>query len=215
MKFQPTVVRNSLTTVSFYLTLSLMLESLLPKTRSRLIQTLFLEPGRSLHLRELGRLCEVSAPTLGTEAEKLVTAGILLESSDGNRRSFRANPAHPFFAELQSLAIKETSGIGLLRTHLEDLRGIRFAFIFGSVASGEARPDSDLDLCIIGTETLRSVSAATAALSGKIGREINPVTMTPEEFSRRASDEDAFVRTLIESPRLWIIGNEDEFGRLA
>src|SRR5262245_58227904 len=40
--------------------------------------------------------------------------------------------------------------IAILREHRDDLRarGVRHAALFGSVARGEARPDSDLDILI-------------------------------------------------------------------
>ncbi|MND04414.1 hypothetical protein D3C83_246700 [compost metagenome] len=43
-----------------------------------------------------------------------------------------------------------------------------------------------------------------------LGRKINPTVYTAAEFSRRAKKENAFVTRVIEQPKLWVIGSEDD-----
>jgi hypothetical protein len=87
---------------------------------------------------------------------KLVDAGLVRLRSDGNRVYYSANSAHPLFPEIRGL-VEKTSGVGvLLEEALQDAR-VELAFVFGSVASGTARPDSDLDLFVIGEIGLRGV----------------------------------------------------------
>lgn len=51
--------------------------------------------------------------------------------------------------------------------------GVRAAFVFGSVARGKARPDSDVDIAVVGQgiDTL----SLSAALSMALGREVDVV----------------------------------------
>ncbi|MGU3540809.1 nucleotidyltransferase family protein [Methylobacterium sp. A54F] len=57
-------------------------------------------------------------------------------------------------------AMDSAAALAILRAHADELRrrGVRHAGIFGSVARGEARPDSDLDLLVeIDSEQVRDV----------------------------------------------------------
>ena len=42
------------------------------------------------------------------------------------------------------------------------------------------------------------------------GRKVNPTVYTATEFSRRARTENAFVTRVLERPKLWVIGSEDD-----
>jgi predicted nucleotidyltransferase len=86
--------------------------------------------------------------------------------------------------------------------------------IFGSFAGGTEKSDSDIDVFIIGDIGLRTVSKVLKEPSLKIGREINPHVMTVKEFVTRKSVKEHFVKNIIDSPKLMIIGTENEFTRL-
>ena len=70
------------------------------------------------------------------------------------------------------------------------------------------------DLFIIGDIGLRALSRLLKEPSLKIGREINPHIMTEKEFTTRKNKQEHFVTRVLESPKLMIIGNKDEFDRL-
>jgi len=48
-----------------------------------------------------------------------------------------------------------------------------------------------------------------------LGREINPVIMTTHKFVAQMNKNDRFVVRLLNEARVFIIGNEDEFAKLA
>jgi hypothetical protein len=50
--------------------------------------------------------------------------------------------------------------------------------------------------------------------SNKLGREINSNVMTEEEFGKRILQNEHFVSSVLESPKLMIMGNENELARL-
>jgi hypothetical protein len=43
-----------------------------------------------------------------------------------------------------------------------------------------------------------------------VGRKVNPTVYTTAEFSKRAQTENAFVTRVIEQPKLWVIGSDDD-----
>ena len=72
-----------------------------------------------------------------------------------------------------------TAEIGRLRELLEGRHGLRLAIVFGSLARGGARPDSDLDIAV---QSDRPLSAAQAAalierLAGACGRPVDLIDL--------------------------------------
>jgi hypothetical protein len=43
-----------------------------------------------------------------------------------------------------------------------------------------------------------------------VGRKVNPTVCTAAESSKRARTENAFVTRVLEQPKLWLIGSEDD-----
>ena len=59
----------------------LLKELLGSKTRAAIVERLFSEEGRKVHVRELARMSGLSAPSLMREAKALVRAGVLVEEN--------------------------------------------------------------------------------------------------------------------------------------
>jgi predicted nucleotidyltransferase len=77
-----------------------------------------------------------------------------------------------------------------LRTALAPLADrIRIAFVYGSVASGEERVASDIDVIAIGTAKLEDVIRALHPYQEALRREINPHLYKPTEFEAKLRDK--------------------------
>ena len=85
------------------------------------------------------------------------------------------------------------------------------AFIFGSIARGNESTDSDIDLFIIADLTLRELSKALGPLSKELQKELNPVLFSRDEFLKRISDKDHFMTEIVNTPKIWIIGDKNGF----
>lgn len=183
-------------------------DALFGKTRKALIGILFSHPEKTWHIRELARQGGVSPTMLSKEADLLSAAGIILAAADGNRRILKANPDCPIFEELRGIA-RKTAGIAdILRAALVDLPGIDSAFIFGSIAQGEERAGSDVDVCVIGTASYRQVSTVLSASEHAVGRPVNPVLYTAEELQQKFRSGNPFVLGLFSSNRIFLIGDQ-------
>ena len=190
-----------------------LVDALFGKTKKAAIGALFSRPEKFWHLRELARYAGASPTMIGKEMDLLSSAGIVLDERDGNRRSLRANPDCPIFEELRGIA-RKTSGLAdILREVLSTLDGIDFAFVFGSVATGQERAGSDVDVCVVGSISYRSVVNALSAAEGAAGRPVNPVLYSPEEFRRKFESGNSFVSRLLSSKRIFLIGDENAIER--
>ena len=85
--------------------------------------------------------------------------------------------------------------------------------VFGSVARGEERSGSDVDLLLVGSVGFADAVKALHPVQARIRREINPVVMTAAEFRKKSGE--LFLREVLAGQKLFLIGDEDELGKLA
>lgn len=179
------------------------------RVKAELLRLLFGLVQPELHLRELVRQSGLSLGTVQQELRRLTRVGLVLARKDGNRVYYRANPDHPTFRDLCSLVLKTDGLAGVLQPAFKT-PDVEVAFVFGSVARGDAGAGSDVDLMIIGSVGLRRVATLLSGKSDRLGREINPHVMTPGEFVERKNKRDHFVTAVLESPKLFVKGTEHE-----
>jgi predicted nucleotidyltransferase len=184
--------------------------------RKGVLALLLLHPEQSLHVRQLARVLDKPAGTLLRELNALADAGVLVRKPFGNQVHFQANPACPVFEELRGI-LKKTVGVAdVLREALAPLAsGIACAFVYGSVASGEERAGSDLDLMIVGEARFADVVGALAAAQATLRREVNPNLYSALEFRKKLAAGEPFLRRVLAGRKIFIVGGEDELGKLA
>ena len=190
-------------------------EILSSKVRAEVFRLLFGLDDNALHVREIERRSGYAIGTIQTEMKKLYKLNLVLKKRDGNRLYYRANRRHPIFTELHSLVIKTVGLIDVLKDALAGEKAIRSAFVFGSIAEGSEQTESDIDLMVIGEIGLRSLSRLLQGLAEDFGREINPYVLSPIEFINRRSENEHFISRVLVSPKLFIIGDENDLKTMA
>ena len=120
------------------------------------------------------------------------------------------------FAELKGFLLKTAGVAGVLREHLDPLSDrIVAAFLYGSLASGRESAQSDVDVMIIGRVSFGYVVQALGPAQEKLAREINPTLYQPAEFSRKLAEGHHFLAAVMDGPKVFLVGSEDELKRLA
>lgn len=186
-------------------------DALFPKVRQRVLAVLFGTPDRSFYANELIAMAQSGTGAVQRELAGLCDAGLITVRKQGNQKHYQANAASPVFAELRGLVLK-TMGLGdVLRAALATMApAIQRAFVFGSMASQQDTAQSDVDLLIVSPSlTYGEVFGALEAASHTLGRTVNPTIYTPEEFERRAAQDNAFVTRVMQQPKIWLIGEEE------
>ena len=165
---------------------------------------------QALHMREIERRSGYAIGTIQSELKKLLRLDLVKKQRDGNRLYYRANQDHPLYADIHHLVLKTTGLVEVIQTALKPVSGIDIAFVFGSVACHEEKAQSDIDLMVIGSIGLRKLTALLADASTQTGREINPYVLSIDEFIKRKENKDHFIIRVLEAPKVYIMGNENE-----
>jgi len=184
-------------------------ELLSSRARAEIFWLLFSGTGEELHVREIERRSGLNDSTLRQELRKLVRLDLVQSRRDSNRVYYRAKTESPLYPEIRNLVLK-TSGLSdVLKSALRDKR-IRVAFVFGSIAHGEEKAGSDVDLMVIGQLGLRDLSRLLSGIEEKIGREVNSHVLHEAEFRKRVRAKEHFVSSVMDSSKIFIIGSQHE-----
>ncbi len=193
-----------------------MIEALFPKTRRKLLEILFLSPEQDFYLRELVRKVGFGQGAVQRELQSLAEAGLIARRKDGNRVYYRANTQAAIYSDLKNILLKTSGLVDVLKDSLKAAAGdIDLAFVYGSIARGEGKTSSDIDIMIIGEIPFNRLSARLNPAQNLLGREINPTVYTAREFQTKLAEGRHFPRALLNEAKLFIIGDETGLRKLA
>lgn len=191
-------------------------DALFSKVRQRVLGLLYGQPDSDFHTNEIIRLTDSGTGAVQRELESLTGAGLVIVKQVGNQKRYQANRDTPFFAELRSIVLKTFGLADVLRETLKPIaKQIHIAFIYGSIAKQEDTANSDIDLMIIGENlTYAGMFPLLEKAESQLGRKINPTFYSPSEWLRKNKDGNGFVKKILEHPKIFLIGTEDELGKL-
>lgn len=187
-------------------------DALFTKTQQQVLASLFGMPDRTFYANELIALARVGVGAVHRELAKLESARLVTSRRIGNQKHYQANPEAPIFEELCAIALKTFGVAHVLQWALAPLDArIRLAFVYGSIAKQTAHAGSDVDLLIVADELAYSdVLAALEPAMTRLRRTVNPTIFTPADLNRRMRDRRSFVVRVLEQPKLFIKGNDDQ-----
>lgn len=167
-------------------------------------------------MRDIERRTGLAIGTVRRELVGLANAEIITKSKDGNRTYYQANTDCPFFSELSGLLRKTAGLVDVLSEALEPLaKKMKVAFVYGSMATGSAKSQSDVDLIVIGECSFSEVVEALMPGQEKLGREVNPSVYPIDEFQKKLKAEHHLLKTVLRESKVFLIGDEHELARLA
>lgn len=187
------------------------LEALFPTIRAGVLAATLLQPEHWWYLTELARYLNVTPSSLQRELESLARAGVLLNRRDGRRAYFKANSDSPIYPELRGLMAKTTGMVPSLRDTLKKFGDrIKLAILYGSVARGDERPESDVDLLVVGTLQQIDLLPVLRKLESRFRREVNVTLFSPNEFQKKRAQRDHFVSSVLRGTTIPLKGTLDE-----
>jgi predicted nucleotidyltransferase len=190
--------------------------ALFSRVQSRVLGILFGQPDQEFQLTEIISRAGSGRGAVQRELEKLTEVGIVATAAYGNRKLYHANRESPVFNELHQLVLKTVGVLDPLREALTAYhQSIRSAFVYGSIAKGKDTAKSDIDVMIIGEGLAYSeVFSALQKAESVLARPVNPNLMTISDWVRKVKDKSSFVTKILNQPKLFIFGSDDELRRL-
>ncbi len=164
-------------------------DALFTPVQQRVLGLLFGRPERRFQSAELIRLADSGTGATHRLLSRLAKCGLVRVSVEGRQKYYQANSDSPIFEEMVGLVRKTVGLVGPLREALEPLAGrVQVAFVYGSVAGGKDRADSDIDLMVIAEELdYPTLFEAVQAAEQSLGRPVNPNLMKPSEWKRKCA----------------------------
>ncbi len=184
--------------------------------RQGILAATLVQPEKAWYVSELARRMGVPASSLQRELRDLSEVGILKTHRQGRMVYYQANTDSPVFSDLRGLMLKTAGFVDVLAQALKPLKArLRLAFVYGSIAAGGERSDSDIDLMVVGQVSPTDLALPLRRARGMLGRNINPTVYTPEEFDKKRAANNPFLKQVLDKPKLFVIPNKDELGKVA
>jgi predicted nucleotidyltransferase len=187
-------------------------DALFNHARQRVLGVLFGIPSRTFFANEIIKLAASGSGAVQRELARLKSAGLITVQRVGNQTHYQANSLSPVFTELRSLVLKTSGLADQLRVALDPReRDIVAAFVYGSVAKRKDTTSSDIDLMVVSNDvTYAEIFLLLEDVSRALGRSINPTVYSQAEFAQRVHKRNAFVTRVLQQPKIWLIGAEND-----
>jgi predicted nucleotidyltransferase len=163
---------------------------------------------KEFYLSEIARLVKTTPGTAQRELNKLLAVDFILFKKKGNLSLYKLNTGYSLLKEIEVIVRKTFGAEVELKKELGKVKGISFAFLFGSYAKGSLKSDSDIDLFIVGDPEEDDLYRAVRKVEEIVGREINYHTAGEAEFAQKSKTR-SFFKDIVAKP-LMILGKEDE-----
>jgi predicted nucleotidyltransferase len=184
---------------------------LFPKTRASILAATLMHPEKWWYLADLSRHIGVPSSSLQRELDSLVEGGVLLRRREGKQVYFKPDTDCPLMPDLQGLMTKTIGLVDVLRDALSPFEdSIQVAFVYGSLARSEELSESDVDLMIVGDVKLADLSPKLQNAENRLGRQVNPMLYSQEEFSSKLRQGHHFLRSVCEHEKLFVFGGQHD-----
>ena len=178
------------------------LDTLLGAVANVRVLRVLADHGGALTPTTLANRARVTRQSAWNAIARLDGLGVLERVGQGRGTSYRLNPAHPFVPPLQALFRTESQRVERLfdavRTAAGGMKPPPVAvWLFGSVARGEDRPGSDIDVAILSPEGQSSYQQygmieALGTFMGELTSHISVIAMTKDDIRRMRRKRDRF-----------------------
>ena len=182
------------------------------KTRAKLLQLFFASPEKSFYIREMTRVIDEQINSVRRELMNLENIGIIKSDTFDNKIYYSANAKHPFTRPLIDIFSKKISA-----THNEEVKTTTWEeytrpvknYLKGLIVTNRLPGQDGIDLLIIGNDRTKKLTRWAELIEKKLGKPINYVIMSPDDFTYRKNVRDRFVGEVLEMEITEIIDPEN------
>lgn len=171
-----------------------------------MLALLLLQPERSWTLHDLADALDAPLSSVHRELMRAKDSGLVIRSAEARPHRFRAASEDSLYQPLADLLRRSIGVEEQLRAVLQDPK-VLVAVIHGSWVSGRRRPDSDIDVLVIGDADLRELRRRVRPVGKAAGRNIDMTVLSIGEFRRLCAGNSSFVRRVLDAPTRSLVGD--------
>ena len=178
------------------------------EARAKVLTAMLLGAVERYYVRDLAKRLDLPPTAVSRELLTLEQLGLVRRQSEGRRLYCELNREASVLPELRILVLKLGGIAEALRTALgKHQAAIRWAFLYGSMASGRDTTSSDVDLFVVGDVSSIELAELLRPTSDVLGREINHYLITPAEFREKRKTGQHFVSRVLAGPKVNLVGD--------
>lgn len=181
------------------------------KTRAKLLKLFFSNPEKSFYVREMTRVIDEQINSVRRELLNLEGIGIIKNETFDNKIYYSANSRHPFtkpLSDMFSKKISSTDDKSIAETTWEEYSRPVKNYLKGLVVTNRLPGQDGVDLLIIGNDKTKKLTRWAEVIEKKLGKPINYVIMSVDDFTYRRNVRDRFIREILEMEITEIIDPE-------
>ncbi len=188
------------------------------KVKVKVVRTLLRHPNKSYTGRELARQIQgISHMAVFNSLKDITSFNLIKVEFHGKTQLIRLNKRSYLYQALRSAFKYEDATLNnllkLLKGIFSKQKEIKQAVLFGSIARGEEKLDSDIDLLII-TENKekinRLISNNQKKITERFGNVMSVLALNKKEFKEKENSE--LIKN-IKKEGIWLINNENKKGK--
>lgn len=172
------------------------------KTRAKLLNLFFENSGKSYYVREITRVIDEQINSVRRELINLEGIGIIKNETFDNKVYYSANMKHPFSHALISLFTAKNVDA----KDKEVVQHYTFAdvakpvknYLSGLIVTNRLPGQEGIDMLIIGDDRTKKLSHWAEVVEKKVGKPLNYVILSSDDYTYRKSVHDRFITELME-----------------
>ena len=196
------------------------------KTRVKLLNLFFNNPGKAFYVREITRLIDEQINSVRRELSNMLSVGVITSDNADNKLYYEVNQRYEHYSPFREI-FAGTNGVH--RTSVKsnkqasntkvpswtkkllNIKALRVVVVAGTLVDGSASP---VDLLIVGSMPIAKIKSLVDEIEKEEARELHYSQMTYDEFYYRLSVRDKFISEIINNKHEVIIDTDQVLGRV-
>lgn len=191
--------------VSYYHNHGNKMTSLRSKVTIKILDYYFLNPDVQVYINELARILELDPKNTEIKLKELEKEGLLKSEFRGKQRYFFLAKDNPVLEHYRQIFLKTYGLEKRLKETLENIKGLKEAYLFGSYANNKMNSSSDIDILAIGSHSTLELQRIIVKLQKDTGREFNVINLSQEEFKEKKKKKSHFVNNIFKNKTIQLI----------
>lgn len=171
------------------------------KTRAKLLSLFFENGDKSFYVREITRVIEEQIHSVRRELLNLESLGLVKNETFDNKVYYSANMKHPFahaLAEIFSKKVELNKDKDVKKGGWEEyIRPVK-KYLSAVMVTNRLPGQDGVDVLIVGDDKTKKLTHWAEVIEKKMGKPVNYVIFSVEDFLYRKSVRDRFVLDILE-----------------